>query len=166
MKNLIILISIILSVKGYSQNDMTSYSIQNNKKVVSLMNIDSLENVLIDKINSFRVEHNLNLLSKDDSLFVYANKWSMNMLDRNKIYHSDIRNNDIVAENVYMSKSFGTFPMEIGYVSEVTDRIFKSWVNSEKHKNNMLLNGVNKIGVSIVLLPNGMIDESATMVVN
>jgi hypothetical protein len=30
----------------------------------------------------------------------------------------------------------------------------------------MLTEGVNKIGISIVLLPNGMVDESSTMVVN
>ena len=166
MKNLVILFSLLLSVKGYSQNDMVSYSIENNKKVVSQMDIDSLENVLIGMINSFRVSKGLIVLTKDESLSIYADKWSSNMLVKNKIYHSDIQSNSIVAENVYISKSFGVFPMTKEYVSEVTNRIYNSWLTSEKHKKNMLTEGINKIGVSIVLLPNGMIDESSTMVVN
>ena len=97
MKNLVILFSLLLSVRGYSQNDMVSYSIENNKKVVSQMDIDSLENVLIGMINSFRVSKGLIVLTKDESLSIYADKWSSNMLDKNKIYHSDIQSNSIVA---------------------------------------------------------------------
>jgi uncharacterized protein YkwD len=166
MKNLVILFSLILGVEAYSQNDMVSYSIENNKKVVSQMDIDSLETVLIGMINSFRVSHGLSVLTKDESLSIYADEWSVNMLNKNKIYHSDIQSNSIVAENVYISKSFGVFPMTKEYVSEVTNRIYNSWLTSEKHKKNMLTEGVNKIGISIVLLPNGMVDESSTMVVN
>ena len=166
MKNLVILFSLLLSVKGYSQNDMVSYSIENNKKVVSQMDIDSLETVLIGMINSFRVSHGLSVLTIDESLSIYADEWSVNMLSKNKIYHSDIQINSSVAENVYISKSFGVFPMTKEYVSEVTNRIYNSWLTSEKHKKNMLTEGINKIGVSIVLLPNGMVDESSTMVVN
>ena len=66
MKNLVILFSLLLSVKGYSQNDMVSYSIENNKKVVSQMDIDSLETVFICMINSFRVSHGLSVLTKDE----------------------------------------------------------------------------------------------------
>lgn len=166
MKNLVILFSILFGFEAYSQKDMVSYSIENNKKVVSQMNIDSLETVLIGMINTFRVENGLSVLTKDETLSVYADNWSSNMLDKNKIYHSDIQSNNIVAENVYISKSFGVFPMTKEYVSEVTNRIYNSWLTSEKHKNNMLTDGVNKIGVSIILLPNGMVDESSTMVVN
>jgi uncharacterized protein YkwD len=166
MKNLVILFSLLLGVEAYSQKDMVSYSIENNKKVVSQMNIDSLETVLIGMINSFRVSNGLSVLTKDESLSTYADEWSVNMLNKNKIYHSDIQSNSIVAENVYISKSFGVFPMTKEYVSEVTNRNYNSWLTSEKHKKNMLTEDINKIGVSIVLLPNGMVDESSTMVVN
>lgn len=166
MKNLVILFSLILGVEAYSQKDMVSYSIENNKKVVSQMNTDSLETVLITMINSYRVEKGLSILTKDTFLCNYADIWSTNMLSKNKIYHSDISSNNIVAENVYISKSFGVFPMTKEYVSDVTVRIFNSWLTSEKHNKNMLNGDIKKIGVSIVLLPNGMVDESSTMVVN
>jgi hypothetical protein len=65
-----------------------------------------------------------------------------------------------------MTKTFGIFPIEKDHILTISDRIFKSWVNSEKHRNNMLIENVKNIGLSIVLIPNGMIDESATMVVN
>jgi uncharacterized protein YkwD len=128
------------------------------------MNIDSLENVLVKKINNFRTENGLNPLIENDSLSEYSKKWSENMLLQDKIYHSNITENGIVSENVYMSKGFGVFPMEKEYISLVTDRIFNSWLKSEKHRKNMLIDDVKSIGLSIVLIPNGMVDESSTMV--
>jgi uncharacterized protein YkwD len=86
------------------------------------------------------------------------------MLLQDKIYHSNITENGIVSENVYMSNGFGVFPMEKEYISLVTDRIFNSWLKSEKHRKNMLIDDVKSIGLSIVLIPNGMVDESSTMV--
>jgi uncharacterized protein YkwD len=55
--------------------------------------------------------------------------------------------------------------MEKEYLSSVTDRIFNSWLKSEKHKQNMLSKNIDAIGIAIVLMPNGMVDESSTMIV-
>jgi uncharacterized protein YkwD len=129
------------------------------------MNIDSLENELLKKINNLRIENGINPLIENDSLNEYSKKWSENMLLNNKIYHSNITENGIVAENIYLSKSFGIFPMEKEYLSSVTDRIFNSWLKSEKHKQNMLSKNIDAIGIAIVLMPNGMVDESSTMIV-
>jgi uncharacterized protein YkwD len=133
-------------------------------RIVEEMNIDSLEDVIIQKINNLRKENGLNPLIENDSLSEYSKKWSENMLLQDKIHHSNITENGIVSENVYMSKGFGVFPMEKEYMSLVTDRIFNSWITSEKHRNNMLSEDVKSIGLSIVLIPNGMVDESSTMV--
>lgn len=166
MKKLVVSLSLLVSVVSFGQDYFTEYCYSNNKKIVSELNIDSLENVLLRKINDFRVQNGLNVLNEDENLNTYSEKWSRNMLSKDKIYHSIIGDNGIVTENVFMTKSFGVFPMEKNNLLTIADRIFKSWLNSENHKNNMLLKDVKNIGVSIVLIPNGMIDESATMVVN
>jgi len=166
MKKLVVSLSLLISVVSFGQDYFTEYCYSNNKKIVNELNIDSLENVLLRKINDFRVENGLNVLNVDENLNTYSEKWSRNMLSKDKIYHSSIGDNGIVSENVFMTKSFGVFPMEKNNLLTIADRIFKSWLNSENHKNNMLLKDVKNIGVSIVLIPNGMIDESATMVVN
>jgi uncharacterized protein YkwD len=154
----------LFNALGQAPFNFTEYYYSNNKNRVKEMNIDSLENVLVKKINNFRTENGLNPLIENDSLSEYSKKWSENMLLQDKIYHSNITENGIVSENVYMSKGFGVFPMEKEYISLVTDRIFNSWLKSEKHRKNMLIDDVKSIGLSIVLIPNGMVDESSTMV--
>jgi uncharacterized protein YkwD len=155
---------LLFNALGQAPFNFTEYYYSNNKNRVKEMNIDSLENVLVKKINNFRTENGLNPLIENDSLSEYSKKWSENMLLQDKIYHSNITENGIVSENVYMSKGFGVFPMEKEYISLVTDRIFNSWLKSEKHRKNMLIDDVKSIGLSIVLIPNGMVDESSTMV--
>jgi uncharacterized protein YkwD len=150
---------------GQKELNFTEYCHLNNKRIVDEVNIDSLEGILIQKINNLRKENGLNPLIEDDSLSMYSKIWSQNMLLQDNIHHSNITENGIVSENVYMSKGFGVFPMEKEYISLVTDKIFLSWITSEKHKKNMLLDDVKFIGLSIVLIPNGMVDESSTMVV-
>jgi uncharacterized protein YkwD len=167
MKNLILLFFLLIGVVSFGQKEFnfTDYCYMNNVRIVEEMNIDSLEGVLIQKINNLRIENGINPLIEDDSLSAYSKLWSENMLLKDKICHSNITENGIASENVYLSKSFGVFPMEKAYILLVTDRIFNSWITSEKHRNNMLLEDVKSIGISIVLIPNGMVDESSTMVV-
>ena len=166
MKNLILSLSFLVSTMSFGQDRFTEYCYSNNKKIVNEINIDSLENVLLSKINDFRSKNGLNSLVMDESLNTYSENWSKNMLSKDKIHHSTISENGIVSENVFMTKTFGIFPMEKDHILTISDRIFKSWVNSEWHRKNMLIENVKNIGLSIVLIPNGMIDESATMVVN
>ena len=167
MKNLILLFFLLIGtvIFGQKEFNFTDYCYMNNVRIVEEMNVDSLEGVLIQKINNLRKENGLNPLIEDDSLSMYSKIWSQNMLLQDNIHHSNITENGIVSENVYMSKGFGVFPMEKEYISLVTDKIFLSWITSEKHKKNMLLDDVKSIGLSIVLIPNGMVDESSTMVV-
>ncbi len=167
MKNSILLIFLLIVPVMFGQKELnfTEYCHLNNKRIVDEVNIDSLEGVLIQKINNLRKENGINTLIEDDSLSIYSKIWSQNMLLQDNIHHSNITENGIVSENVYMSKGFGVFPMEKEYLSSVTDRIFNSWLKSEKHRKNMLIDDVKSIGLSIVLIPNGMVDESSTMVV-
>jgi uncharacterized protein YkwD len=155
----------LFNALGQAPFNFTEYCYSNNKNRVKEMNIDSLENVLVKKINNLRTENGINPLIENDSLSEYSKKWSENMLLQDKIYHSNIIEHGIAAENVYISKSFGVFPMEKEYLSYVTDRIFSSWLKSEKHKQNMLSKNVDAIGISIVLMPDGMVDEASTMIV-
>ena len=179
MKNLLILFSVILFVNCHSQTqqelddlekkwseEFNQYVIKNNQRIVSQVNIDSLETILINKINSLRLDSGLVILTKNGSLSNYADNWSVNMSNKNKLYHSDIENNNIVAENVFSVKSFGSFPMEKKFVLTQANVIFDSWFSSKYHKRNMLLPNINEIGISILFLPNGMIDVYSTMVVN
>ena len=167
MKNLILLFFLLIGpvIFGQKEFNITDYCYMNNMRIFEEMNIDSLEGVLIQKINNLRKENGLNPLIEDDSLSIYSKIWSQNMLLQDNIHHSNITENGFAAENVYLSKSFGVFPMEKEYMSLVTDRIFNSWITSEKHKKTMLIDDVKSMGLSIVLVPNGMVDESSTMVV-
>ena len=167
MKNsiAIIFLFMLFNALGQAQFNFTEYCYSNNKKIVKELNIDSLENLLIQKINNLRVEKGMNPLIEDDSLSSYSKLWSKNMLLQDKMYHSNITENGIASENVYLCKSLGVFPMEKEYLSSVTDRIFSSWLKSEKHKQNMLSKNVDAIGISIVLMPDGMVDEASTMIV-
>lgn len=167
MKNLILLFFLLIGtvIFGQKEFNFTDFCYINNVRIVEEMNIDSLEDVIIQKINNLRKKNGLNPLIEDDSLGIYSKIWSQNMLLLDKIHHSNITENRIVFENVYVSKGFGVFPMEKEYMSLVTDRIFNSWLKSEKHRKNMLIDDVKSIGLSIVLIPNGMVDESSTMVV-
>jgi len=56
--------------------------------------------------------------------------------------------------------------MEKKFVLTQANVIFDSWVSSKYHKRNMLLPNINEIGISILFLPDGMIDVYGTMVVN
>jgi uncharacterized protein YkwD len=167
MKNTIAIffLFMLFNALGQAPFNFTDYCYSNNKNRVKEMNIDSLENVLVKKINNLRTENGINPLIENDSLSEYSKKWSENMLLQDKIYHSNIIEHGIAAENVYISKSFGIFPLEKEYLSSVTDRIFNSWLKSEKHNQNMLIKNVDEIGISIVLMPDGMVDESSTMIV-
>lgn len=166
MKRFVVYFSILVGEPCYSQDYFTEYCYTNNKKIVSELNIDSLENVLLDKINDFRKQNGLNVLNMDESLNTYSEEWSKNLLSKDKIYHSRIGENNILTENIYMTKSFGVFPMEKSHILTISDRIFTSWLNSENHRNNLLIENVNNIGISIVIIPSGMVNESATIVVN
>jgi uncharacterized protein YkwD len=165
MKRFVVYFSILVGGTCFSQDYFTEYCYTNNKKIVSELNIDSMENVLLDKINDFRKQNGLNVLDIDESLNTYSEQWSKNLLSKDKMYHSRIGENNILSENVYMTKSFGVFPMEKSHILTISDRIFKSWLNSENHRNNLLSENVKNIGISIIVIPNGMVDESATMVV-
>jgi uncharacterized protein YkwD len=167
MKKLFQLFVIFLSSISFGQDsfDFTEYCYSNNRKIVEELNIDSLENVLLKKINDFRVSTGLKPLVREITLDQYAENWSYHMLKKEKIYHSDISDGGIVAENVFLTKSFGVFPMEKESLLKIADDIFKSWFNSEKHKSNMLNGDVKNVGLSIVLLPGGMIDQSAAIMV-
>jgi len=167
MKKLIVSLFLLISGISFGQNgfDFEEYCYANNKKIVEELNIDSLENVLINKINNLRVSNGVEPLIRITSLDQYAENWSYHMLKKEKIYHSEISDGGIVAENVYLRKSFGVFPMEKEPLYKTSDEIFDSWFTSEKHKSNMLHAAVKNVGLSIVLLPGGMIDQSATIVV-
>jgi len=167
MKNLItLLVLLVTNLIAYSQLDMVEFSYENNKKIVKNINLDSLELVLVQKINTFRVENGLSVLSIDKSLSKYSKNWTLTMSQKKTLNHSRIENSNIIAENVFSTISFGVFPMEKEYINDVANRIFKGWCSSTNHKNNMLNKDVSNIGVSIILIPNGMIDEYSTMVVN
>jgi len=167
MKKLIVTLFLITSGISFGQNgfDFEEYCYSNNRKIVQELNIDSLENVLLSKINNLRVSNGEEPLVRITSLDQYAENWSYHMLKKEKIYHSEISDGGIVAENVFLTKSFGVFPMEKEPLLKIADEIFHSWFTSEKHKSNMLHGDVKNVGLSIVLLPGGMIDQSATIVV-
>ena len=87
MKKLFQLFVIFLSSISFGQDsfDFTEYCYSNNRKIVEELNIDSLENVLLKKINDFRVSTGLKPLVREITLDQYAENWSYHMLKKEKI---------------------------------------------------------------------------------
>ena len=68
MKNLILLFFLFIGtvIFGQKEFNFTDYCYMNNVRIVEEMNIESLEGVLIQKINNLRKENGINPLIEDD----------------------------------------------------------------------------------------------------
>ena len=179
MKNLITLLTLILTINvSYGQNESTltaedrleildSMQYASNRKVISTVDIDSLENELTMLINNLRVKNNLNTLKTNKSLKLYSSKWSDHILNTHNLSHSNIREGGVTAENVWAYFMWGKIWVKREYITSLANDIYNDWLTSPLHKKNMLLSNIKEIGVSISIDKRGYNKQvGATMVVN
>ena len=179
MKNLITLLTLILTINvSYGQNESTltaedrlemldSMQYASNRKVISTVDIDSLENELTMLINNLRVKNNLNTLKTNKSLKLYSSKWSDHILNTHNLSHSNIREGGVTAENVWSYFMWGKIWVKREYITSLANDIYNDWLTSPLHKKNMLLSDIKEIGVSISVDKRGYNKQvGATMVVN
>lgn len=170
MKKLsLVLVALLIGAVSFSQTNhgdlCTGYFSRINKEHLSKYSIDSLEIILIKKINKFRDSNNISSVISNSDLNRYCEEHSQNQLQNGDIYHSDISSINAISENVYIQKVYGSWWLLD--LIQTTNQIFDSWITSKLHNRNMLVPG-SDIGIAIELYPinNGAgYDISCTMVI-
>ena len=148
MKNLITLLLLILTINvSYGQNESTltaedrlemldSMQYASNRKVISSVDMDSLENELTILINNLRVKNNLNTLKTNESLKLYSSNWSDHILKTRRLSHSNIKEGGVTAENVWSYFMWGTIWVEKEYITSLANDIYNDWLTSPlRHSN-------------------------------
>jgi len=158
MKNIFLLFSILLvSLISLGQNTNEDYynslmvPIQNEYKTVDF---DSISQVIVDKINEFRIKNGLNVLSVDTSLTSYSEKWSEVCLN-GVTKHSDIGKYNLLAENLHYASALNPWIIGESLFYNIPEEVFKGWFNSEGHKLNMLTKNAKTIGVGLATYMDG-----------
>jgi len=120
-------------------------------KYYKTVNFDSLCIVTVCKINEYRKKNNLNELEVDNSLNKYSKDWSDTCIKyRNFLQHSNISKQGIKAENIHFSTTpFNCWVLGKKIFYTLPDETFNGWLKSEGHRQNMLKDGVTKIGLSV-----------------
>jgi|32_taG_2_1085360.scaffolds.fasta_scaffold04599_2 uncharacterized protein YkwD len=158
MKNLITTLLVFISLTSLSQDgyvyngnrNFWAYEVNEmNEKTFTKYDIDSIENEIIILINNLRLENGLNKVVKENSLEEYSFNLGENLLHSKEFKHSDIQNNDIVVENLFLINSFGTIPFTDERMESLSKEIYDNWFTSTKHRENMLSPNIKNIGVSI-----------------
>lgn len=155
------LITFLLLVKTFfcqviSEKQYNEWYIEPAIKEYKSVNFDSLNQVTIKKINSYRKQKGLNLLTQDTSLMKYAHNWSNLCISKKEgTRHSDITKNGIVCENLHVSYGINPWISGKELFLKIPDEVFYGWRNSDGHNINMLTQNVTKIGFNIATYMDG-----------
>lgn len=138
---LIVSVMVFLFLVGCkSTNDSTIIEIQKEKQIEkSPSELEIIRKSLLDLHNKERSKKKIEELKLDDDLCEYAQNYSKEMLSKNKLEHSNIKNvgAKFVAEN-------------IAYGQETCEEVTKSWMNSYFHRMNILSKKYKKVGFGYV----------------
>tara|TARA_R110000868_G_scaffold31422_2_gene115254 strand:- start:32 stop:646 length:615 start_codon:yes stop_codon:yes gene_type:complete len=163
MKNLLIILTILISSVGYSQSGYVSamekfliehversktpylFSLNAGKDSVDFENFNEplVEYLILKKINDYRIENNRPLLVEDSLIKNLAKGWSEEMDSTNLFYHNP------------NAEAMECITMDNGSVkkmtyNEITESVFQVWKNSKGHNYIMLMEDsyYGSVGVS------------------
>ena len=102
-----------------------------------IWNLPSIK-VLVDLHNEEREKKNKTILQPNDKLMRYAQDWAINMAEKNKMYHSNMR--DI------STLGFSVVAENIAYGQRTEVSVMDTWMHSYGHRNNILNGKFNAIG--------------------
>jgi uncharacterized protein YkwD len=139
---LILILSVLffLFLVGCKSKNDPIIEIQKEKQIEkSPSELETIRKSLLDLHNKERSNKKIEELKLDDNLCEYAQNHSKEMLSKNKLKHSNIKNvgAKFVAENV-------------AYGQETCEEVTKAWMNSYFHKINILSKKYKKVGFGYV----------------
>ena len=100
------------------------------------------------KINSW-LGADKTLLEMDDNLMNYAQNWAIHMSEKERLYHSSMK--DI------MRLGFNKVGENIAYGQKNEEAVMKTWMNSPGHRSNIMNNSFNRIGCGFSYSDNDVI---------
>jgi len=160
MKTLFYFLIFILSFTSFSQvitdKQYNDWYIEPALKDYRSVNFDSLNQLTIKKINKYRKENGLNILTIDSNLMSYAVNWSNLCVSKKEATrHSDIKKNNISCENLHIAYGLNAWISGKELFLNIPDEVFYGWKNSDGHNANMLSTNVSKIGFNIATYMDG-----------
>jgi hypothetical protein len=126
MKNLLIILSILISSVGYSQTLTDTINWDNP-------NLDLLDSLLFEKINEYRVDNGVNKLSKSDFLMTSSRDWSEKLSETDELTHDySINCVENCGKTLYTTETIITY-------DDIVGEVLGMWVKSNNHNKNLLL---------------------------
>lgn len=171
MKRLLIAISLVtFSVSAQQSSAFNPFAeiSQKSLSVVRSINIDSLNLEFIKSINQYRVQRGLNALITDTSMISYANEYACQLVTSKEYTHSNLNNNQYLAENLNMivGCSGVGFSFSATDINNCKNQIITSWKKSAGHNANLLI-AAQYVGIGChfyVVQTNTRIDYKYTFV--
>lgn len=80
----------------------------------------------------------INPLQIDESLMNYAQQWALNMADKERMKHSNIKN--------IMELGFSRAGENIAYGQKTEESVMKTWLRSPGHRSNIMSTSYTHIG--------------------
>jgi len=135
MGKLITLLFVIISLLGYSQSTFSN---------------ESLEKLVVDKINNYRENNRTHQLTMVDTISNSSRKHSLNMSSRGYLFHEK--------NGYWYGENCGFIELENGYrtYEEMASKIVTNWIKSPIHNDALLRDG-DKIGVGSVITNSGRV---------
>jgi hypothetical protein len=107
----------------------------------------SMEADFVSRINGLRASKGLGSLSVDGELTSIARNWSSRMAQAGGISHNPNFSNQVTANWVKLGENVGTGPD--------VPSLFQAFVNSPHHYENLVDPAFTRVGVGVVIGPNG-----------
>lgn len=134
MKTKVLLIVLLLAV-------LTAASVQARERRPS--GVTAYGETLLAEINSYRQENGLNSLRFDPALIRLAQKHSFEMFRQKRMSHSKFRERFQRSDSRLCVENVGwNYPNPL--------RMFEGWRGSRGHDENMLKQGISKVGIAEV----------------
>ena len=171
MKRLLVAISLItFSVNAQHVDAFNPFAKITEQSIANVqsINIDSLNIEFIKSINQYRIQSGLNSLIVDTSMICYANEYARYLATANVYDHSDLNNNQYVAENLNMVVGVsGTgFNFSLKDIDTYKNQIIASWKKSAGHNANLLIDS-QYVGIGCyfyIVQTNARVDYKYTFV--
>jgi uncharacterized protein YkwD len=148
MKNLLIILSILISSVGYGISPSEKVDVNN-------IDVEYLEGLVFEKINEYRLSKGLNILELNESEINYSRKHSERMVKEERGLFHDIKSSEEPIDGVRTSlencaNSIISPIMVVSY-DDIAKDIIKQWKKSPAHNESLLDESIylGEIGITL-----------------
>lgn len=126
-----------------------------NNTVVSDKFMAQVEQAIFNKVNEERAKAGVSPLSYNSTMEKYARIKSQDMGDNNYFSHADLSGNYITSKMKADGVSYKAWGENIAYIGGITDptalanKFMENWMNSERHRKNILSTNFDSIGIGV-----------------